>query len=185
MQRIVLASASPRRAELLRNIVLEFDVMPADIDESVKSNETGSELVLRLATLKAQKVLNDCPNAIVIGSDTVIRKGTKILGKPTSKADFLEMMNLLSGEMHEVLTGLAIISTQQVKAVVVKTEVQFATMSQEQALRYWQTEEPLDKAGGYAIQGIGAQFVKSINGSYTSVVGLPLHETKLMLESFS
>jgi septum formation protein len=162
-----------------------FDVMPADIDESATSNESGGELVLRLAKLKAQKVLSEYPNAIIIGSDTIIYKDAKILGKPTGQADFLEMMQLLSGAHHEVLTGLAVLNAQQVKAMVVTTQVQFANISREQALRYWQTKEPEDKAGGYAIQGIGAQFVKSINGSYTSVVGLPLHETKLMLESFS
>jgi septum formation protein len=184
MQQIVLASASPRRAELLRIIVPKFDIMAADIDESVGVDEPAPELVMRLATQKAQTALSQFPHAIAIGSDTVISKGKQILGKPTDKLDFLRMMQLLSGGQHEVLTGLAVVSKQRADAIVVTTKVNFAGVSESEALKYWQTKEPIDKAGGYAIQGIGAQFVQSIHGSYTSVVGLPLYETKAMLESY-
>lgn len=184
MRQIVLASASPRRAQLLRTIVPKFEILAANIDESVGADESAYELVMRLATVKAQTALSQYPQAIVIGSDTVISKDTQILGKPTDKFDFLSMMQLLSGSEHEVLTGLAVVSKQRTNAIVVTTKVHFASITEKQALKYWQTGEPIDKAGGYAIQGIGAQFVKSIHGSYTSVVGLPLYETKAMLESF-
>jgi septum formation protein len=165
-------------------IVPEFEIMAADIDESAGADESAAELVMRLATQKAQTVLSQSPQAIVIGSDTVISKDKQVLGKPTDKFDFLRMMQLLSGEQHEVLTGLAVMSKQRADAIVVTTKVNFASVSESEALKYWQTKEPIDKAGGYAIQGIGAQFVQSIHGSYTSVVGLPLYETKAMLESY-
>ena len=182
MQEIVLASASARRADLLNKIVTHFDIQPADIDETAQPNESSHDMVLRLAMGKAKAVLADRPDACVIGSDTVINKNNEVLGKPRDKEDFLRMMALLSDSSHEVLTGVAVLTAKQTQSIVVSTQVHFAHLTAEQAIEYWHTNEPADKEGGYAIQGIGGQFIKSIHGSYSSVVGLPLYETKMMLE---
>jgi septum formation protein len=158
-------------------------VQPANIDETSQKDESAQALVMRLAIEKAQTILIEQPQALVIGSDTLIVCNERILGKPENKTDFLRMMQMLSNKQHQVLTAVACLTDKERLSQCVSTHVEFAQVSKAEAEAYWLTGEPQDKAGGYAIQGIGAQFVKRINGSYSAVVGLPLYETKQMLEA--
>lgn len=179
---IVLASASSRRKSLLAQIVPRFSVDIADIDETPIDGENGPELVARLAQGKAKYVTkNHAKNTIIIGADTVVAINQRVLGKPVNYEHFCEMMNVLSGQIHQVFTGICVTKNQQLHAAVVCTHVQMTDISPLDAKQYWRTNEPIDKAGGYAIQGIGGQYVKSIDGSYSAVVGLPLFETKQLL----
>nr|WP_136251361.1 Maf family protein [Ningiella ruwaisensis] len=180
---VVLASASPRRQELLARICKNFVVESADIDETPKDNEAPETLVVRLALEKAKCVFNKHRSAVVIGSDTVIAFNNAVLGKPKDKADFMRMMSLLSDKTHRVLTAVACVTDSQQKTVLVETRVTFCEISEQDAIDYWNTGEPKDKAGGYAIQGLAEQFVKHIQGSFSSVVGLPLYETKQLVKS--
>ncbi len=178
---VILASASSRRHELLSHLISHFEIQTADIDESPYLNESPSALVTRLAEMKAQVIWHKNPNSIVIGADTIVTLGLEIFGKPTSQNDSMAILKKLSGQRHTVMTGVAIISASKIISKVVKTEVEFTCLSTMQIQNYWQTGEPQDKAGSYAIQGIGGKFVKQITGSYSNVVGLPLVETQLML----
>lgn len=184
MQSIILASASPRRSELFKRICSEFDVLAADIDETPLVNENPEALVMRLAQQKAQCVFNKYPSAVVLGSDTLIACDEWILGKPKDQEDFMAMMSRLSDRSHKVHTAVAVVSSKQQLCCIVTSDVSFAHITEAEALAYWHSGEPQDKAGGYAIQGLGEQFVTHISGSYSAIVGLPLYETKRMLETF-
>jgi septum formation protein len=181
---VVLGSASPRRRELLTYIATDIAFDSADINETPFKQEAANILVERLATSKAHAVAVRHKNALVIGSDTIVAINDTILGKPKDYTDFATMMAMLSNSQHQVYTGVCIINTQTGRIVkhVVVTQVDMGEISSASALDYWQTGEPEDKAGGYAIQGIGGQFVKSINGSISSVIGLPIYETKQLLQ---
>jgi len=186
--KLILASQSPRRRELLAQLGYQFSVQASDIDETVESAETAYSYVLRLAEQKAQHVLSLLPQAerassFVLGSDTsVVYKG-KILGKPDSLEDCINALSLLSNSQHQVLTAIALASEEGMKGQVVTTEVTFKALTKAEMTAYWLTGEPHDKAGSYGIQGIAGQFVKTINGSYSAVVGLPLYETAQLLAS--
>ncbi len=179
---VVLASASPRRRELLRHILPEFQVQSADIDETPAAGETPESIVQRLASEKARNVALKTPSHAVLGSDTVVAIGTTVLGKPKNEKDFLGMMNRLSGTLHHVYTAVSLVHQGVTKVILVSTEVEFSQINEREARQYWNTGEPADKAGGYAIQGIGGQFVKNIHGSVSAVIGLPLYETKALLK---
>jgi septum formation protein len=182
--KLILASQSPRRRELLTTLGIDFTALATDIDESVLSGETPNRYVDRLALVKAQAglALLDRPaDCWVLGSDTSVVIDGQILGKPTSKEHFQTMMRLLSGRTHQVLTGIALVSVGDSYRALVTTDVSFMALSEPQISAYWHSGEPLDKAGGYGIQGLGGVFVTKIAGSYSSVVGLPLHETALLL----
>ena len=182
--KVTLASASPRRQALLGQIIDNFQVHSADIDETALPNEKPEQHVARLAFSKAQKVALEFPSSIVIGSDTVVTLGDRIFGKPSNQNDSIKILKCLSGKVHTVMTAVAVIPpTPEAKAIsfLTKTQVEFADITQAEMQKYWLSGEPQDKAGSYAIQGIGGQFVKSINGSYSSVVGLPLFELKKVL----
>lgn len=180
---IILASKSPRRKELLAQLGVEFICQSADIDETVLSNETPYNYVERLAIEKAKSifVIQKNNSAMVIGSDTAVIINNEILGKPVNKKDSARILNLLSNNSHEVLTSIALITHNVVKTKVVTTQVNFKTLTANEIEAYWYTKEPQDKAGSYGIQGIGGQFVRSINGSYSAVVGLPLYEMASLL----
>jgi len=186
--KLILASQSPRRRELLAQLGYQFSVQASDIDETVESAETAYGYVLRLAEQKAQHVLSLLPQAerassFVLGSDTsVVYKG-KILGKPDSLEDCINALSLLSNSQHQVLTAIALASEEGMKGQVVTTEVTFKALTKAEMTAYWLTGEPHDKAGSYGIQGIAGQFAKTINGSYSAVVGLPLYETAQLLAS--
>ena len=186
MNKLILASQSPRRKELLTQLGYQFTTQVADIDETPLQNETPQDYVLRLAKQKAQVIFQSLSgteqaNSIVLGSDTCVVTGDTILGKPEDEAQCISMLEQLSGGNHQVLTSIAAINEQSILSDVVTTEVYFKPLTLNEIKRYWQTGEPCDKAGSYAIQGIGGQFVTKINGSYSAVVGLPLYETAQML----
>lgn len=181
---VLLASASPRRRELLKLILTDFDVTSADIDETPMQNEKPECLVERLAKSKAKVIAEQYQTHIVIGSDTIVVANDTILGKPKSFKHFSSMMSLLSGKEHTVLTALCVVHQAHEKTCIVRTQVEMADLTEHDILDYWQTGEPTDKAGGYAIQGIGGQFVKRIEGSHSSVIGLPLYETKTLLADY-
>ncbi|HTZ72491.1 MAG TPA: nucleoside triphosphate pyrophosphatase [Candidatus Aquilonibacter sp.] len=184
--RLILASGSPRRAEILRNAGFSFEVCPAHVDESLRPNESAAAYVLRLAESKAESVagrVKPPDAALVMGADTTVVCAGEILGKPGDAAEAVEMLRKLSGAAHEVLTGLAIINTlTKERALHVETtRVTFLALSPEEIDRYIATGEPFDKAGGYGIQGIGGRFVSRIEGCYFNVMGLPLSKTWQML----
>lgn len=188
---LYLASESPRRQELLQQLKVQFEVIQAPIDESVLAAETPEAYVQRMAIEKAQagfsKLVSETSSGKVseqtwvIGGDTAVVLGGKIFGKPLDKADALSMLQALSGQTHLVLSSLAIINNKQVFSVLNTTQVTFKVLSPIEVNDYWQTGEPLGKAGGYAIQGLGARFIKTIHGSYSGVMGLPLYELDQLL----
>ena len=187
MSALYLASASPRRRELLQQIGVDFAVQVADIDETPFPQETPADYVRRLAIGKAQAsfaALGRPPATAVLGADTAVVLGQEILGKPRDADDFKRMMRALSGHTHQVLSAVAVIDAQRQGSVVVSTAVTFSVLSDEQINAYWASGEPQDKAGGYGIQGLAAVFIERIEGSYSSVVGLPLCETARLLGSF-
>jgi septum formation protein len=170
---LVLASASPRRAELLRAAGFQFTVRAADVDESVRAGETPCDYVARLALEKAQAVARRA-GELVLAADTTVVVDGQILAKPADAADAERMLRLLSGRSHEVLTGVCLLSDAGPDARVAVTRVRFVEMSDGEIAWYVSTGEPMDKAGAYGIQGLGSRFVLEVNGSYTNVVGLPV-----------
>jgi septum formation protein len=181
LPKVILASASSRRYELLEHLLSDFEIHIADIDETPQLGELPEALVQRLAYSKAQAIWLKHPDAIVIGADTIVTYEHEIFGKPRDQNDSMAMLNKLSEQCHTVMTGVAMFAANKKISKVVETEVEFTCLSNQQIQAYWRTGEPQDKAGSYAIQGIGGKFVKRINGSYSNVVGLPLVETQLML----
>ena len=173
LPRLVLASASPRRAELLWMLGLRFDVQPADLDETPERDEDPFDYVERLAKAKADEVA--APGTIVIAADTIVVLDGALLGKPTGAEDARRMLRSLSGRTHEVVTCVAVaIGDGTVASFTETTEVTFVELSERDIEWYVQTEEPMDKAGAYGIQGAGGLFVAAIAGNYHNVVGLPL-----------
>lgn len=179
-----LASASPRRHELLAQLGVRFAVRIADVPEIVQDGESPEQFVQRLAVEKANKVwlsLAAEQRRPVLGADTVVVIDEHILGKPVSREHALEMLGLLSGRTHQVLTGVAVVSQQHSVCVNVSA-VRFRVLDKTEIQAYWQTGEPADKAGAYAIQGFAAAFIEHLSGSYTGVMGLPLYETSNLLK---
>ncbi|PJE54429.1 Maf family protein [Marinomonas sp. BSi20584] len=190
---LVLASASPRRKELLSLLVKEFEVLPADIDETPNHQEKAEEYVVRMAIEKAkaasltyQQQADVNTSAIFIASDTSVVVDGCILGKPASLEDSRSMLRLLSGRSHQVITSLCLcnLEHEHVATKCVTSDVLFREISDVEIDQYWKTNEPKDKAGSYGIQGLGSVFVRSISGSYSAVVGLPLYETAQLLTQF-
>ncbi len=181
--RLILASKSPRRYDLLKQMGLNFEVIPSKIEEDFAQGESPREHVVRLAEAKAIEVGNRYPDCCVIGADTIVYIDGQILGKPGNQEEALEMLRLISGKEHRVLTGVSVRHLKKGKGEceTVETAVRVKTLSQAEMDWYVRTGEPFDKAGGYGIQGIGSFMIESINGSYTNVVGLPLCELMQML----
>lgn len=181
--RLVLASSSPRRYELLRQLGLDFEVIPSDIREDFVQGESPREHVIRLAEAKANEVGSRFPEAWVIGADTIVYVNEIILGKPKDQKQAKEMLMQLSGKEHRVLTGISICHFKKGKGEceAVETAVSVKRLTPDEMDWYVRTGEPFDKAGGYGIQGIGSFMIESINGSYTNVVGLPLCELMQMM----
>ena len=180
---VVLASASPRRAELLRQLGLSFESLPVDIDESLHGGESPADYVRRLAMEKAMTGYqrHGRRDALVLGSDTTVVVDGHILGKPADEARARVLLRSLSGRKHQVVTGVALAATSGVEARVSVTEVRFRALDCREIDAYCATGEPMDKAGGYGIQGRGGAFVASLRGSYSAVVGLPLDITASLL----
>jgi len=171
---LILASRSPRRAELLTAAGISFEVLAADVDETPLPGEAPAAYVERLAIAKAKAVLTLRPEARVLGADTTVTIDGEILGKPIDDADAARMLRKLSGRMHEVHTGVSLISAARVQSAVDTTRVWFDPMTDEDISWYVATGEPVDRAGAYAIQGFASRFIPRIEGSYTNVVGLPV-----------
>lgn len=191
---LVLASASPRRQELLRNAGFSFTVQPADVDETPLAGESARACAERLARDKAMAVWKLRPQDVVLGADTVVVVDGTILGKPADAADAARMLRILSGRVHEVTTGAAIVSGQSVVSknnqpeVRVASETTLVTMSElsdEEIREYVATGEPMDKAGAYAIQGRASRWIPRIEGDYSNVVGLPVALVRGMLRDLS
>ena len=177
---LVLASSSPRRQAILEALGLEFSVEAVEVDESRNAGEAPQQMVLRLAAAKARAAKGDA-SRIVIGSDTVVVLNGEVLGKPRDRDDAVAMLLRLSGRRHSVLTGVALSGPGGMQTALSKTVVCFREISRDEALAYWHSGEPCDKAGAYGIQGLGGAFVRAIEGSYSGVVGLPVYETSQML----
>jgi len=172
--RLILASASPRRQELMKLLRIDFEVKDSKVLEKIWDDELPETLVRRLALTKADAIYKTSSDAWVVGADTVIVCDTEILGKPASVSIAGEMLQKLSGRVHKVLTGICIQNFQTSDVSCVTTTVRFTQLSRQEIDDYLDTGEPLGKAGGYAIQGYGSRFVQSITGCYFNVVGLPL-----------
>lgn len=182
---IYLASSSPRRSELLGQIGVSFDLVKADIEEKPEMGESAQDYVLRLALQKAQAGFkNSSKDRPVLGADTIIVVDQRILEKPRDKRHAQEMLQLLSGRVHQVFTAVALVQDDDTKSTLVKTEVSFKKLSVQEISDYWRTGEPIDKAAGYAIQGVAGKFINNISGSYSGVVGLPLFETAELIREF-
>lgn len=180
---IGLASASPRRRELLNQLQQPFELIKIDVDERIQPNEAALDYVRRLAISKAKAGAEQVHFSVpVLGADTIVVIEQQVLGKPLNKADYVQMMQRLSGRQHQVHTAVAVVKGQHQQSVVVTTDVHFCLLTEAMIDAYWHSGEPTDKAGGYGIQGIGGKFVTRIEGSYSAVVGLPLYETDQLLQ---
>lgn len=183
--RLLLASASPRRAQLLAQIGVSFEQCAPSIAEVRSADESPQDYVQRLAREKAaagRQSRAENPHLWALGADTLVLAGDRVLEKPRDFADFESMLRALSGVEHSVLTGICLRGSEQQFSRVVETRVRFRHLTAQQISAYWQTGEPRDKAGGYGIQGFGALLVESISGSYSNVVGLPLEALAPMLD---
>lgn len=176
-----LASASPRRREILTTLGLRFSYAGEDVDEHRLEKESATDMVMRLACAKARAAEREHGDAAVLGADTAVVLGDRILGKPESKDEALQMLAALSGRSHDVLTGVVVLHRGDAHTALSRSRVSFRRINSDEAERYWRTGEPGDKAGGYAIQGLAAVFVTELNGSYSGVVGLPIYETAALL----
>jgi septum formation protein len=177
MEKLWLASSSPRRAEILRAVGWPFEAMPMHIDETLVAGESAPAMVERLAFEKAQAAARERQHGLVLGADTTVVVDSEILGKPQDESEARRMLRLLSGRWHDVLTGVALMRAGNDNARVVayeRTEVRFARMSDEEIEWYVRSHEPMDKAGAYAVQGRAALFIEEIRGDYWNVVGLPI-----------
>jgi septum formation protein len=172
--RLILASASPRRAELLRRLGLEPEVVPAHVDEAYLPGESPETHVERLARLKAETIARDAPGALVVGGDTVVVLDGRIVGKPEDDEAAVSTLLALAGRTHEVFSGVAFAGPHGALSAVGRAEVRFRDFGSGEARAYTATGEPRDKAGAYGIQGMGAALVDEIRGDYYSVVGLPI-----------
>jgi len=177
---IYLASQSPRRRELLRQIGIRHEIVSASVDETPRPGEAPAEYVLRLALAKARAGRTQRPDRPVLGADTAVVVDDTILGKPAGRDDAIAMLGRLSGREHRVLTAVALAGERDESRLSV-SHVRFRPVDAAEAAAYWDTGEPADKAGGYAVQGLGALFVESLSGSYSGVMGLPLFETGELL----
>ena len=174
MTRIILASKSPRRKELLELLHIPFEVIVSDIEEQIDYRNDLVKEIEKLSYQKAKAVFDTHQDALVIGSDTIVKIGNDVLGKPKTMKQAADMLKELSGNTHEVVTGVTILYKDQVETFSSVAEVTFYPLTDEEIEEYISTNEPMDKAGAYAIQGDAAKFIKSINGDYYTIVGLPV-----------
>lgn len=181
---IILASASPRRKELLSKLIDDFKIVTSDIEEDYPQSTNAIDVSEYLATKKALDIHKKFPNDIVIAADTTIVFNNKIYGKPQNKDEAKEMLKLFSGNKHLVITGVSIISDKRSISFSSKNEVEFYNLTDEEIEEYLSTNEYIDKAGSYAIQGKGGLFVKNINGCFNSIVGLPISQLNRILKTF-
>ena len=184
---VYLASASPRRRELLAQLGVRCEVLPVGVDERPRPGETAADLVCRLASAKAVAGIAVRPAsapAPVVAADPAVALGTELFGKPVDEADATRILNRLSGRTHAVYTAVAVADGGRERVQLSRSEVTFRPLGSAEIAAYWRTGEPADKAGAYAIQGRGAQFIADLSGSYSGVMGLPLFETARLLAFF-
>ena len=174
MKRIILASQSPRRRELMTKFNLPFDCVVADVDEHFDLTDGLEKAIINVACKKAEAVFNNYPYSVVIAADTIVTINNKILGKPRNEQDAFDMLQLLSGKTHKVLTGVCILSNDKKEYFCDSSYVEFYPLTKKQIMDYIATGEPMDKAGAYGIQGQGALIVKSIIGDFYSIMGFPI-----------
>lgn len=184
MRPIILASQSARRIELLKNLGYSFEVMPADIDETIHPGLKPQDEIQRLAKNKAERIFEKHQDALVIGADTVVTIDDCILGKPKDEADACAMLNRLSARKHQVITGVCLLTRERCEVFANISDVTFYPLTAKDIQNYIATKEPMDKAGAYAIQGKAMVFIKSISGDYYSIMGLPVAEIAQRLKSF-
>ncbi len=182
---LILASASPRRQELLKYICKDFTVKASKVSEDVPFDMPSEEVPQFLATLKAKDVASVFPNSLIIGADTCVILNNKILGKPKNREEAFGMLSDLSGKTHKVITGCALVKGDKSISFATETSVEFFNLTAEEINEYLDTAEPYDKAGSYGIQGMGSLFVKAIDGDYFNVVGLPIAQLKRVMEAFN
>lgn len=184
-RRLVLASGSPRRREMLEGLGLRFEVRPVDLDESPLPGEDPAAYVGRLALAKARAAAGQAENegALVLGADTVVVVDGELLGKPSDPADAARMLRQIAGRRHQVFTGVALLDGDREWLEIARTGVEMAALSDQEIARYVASGEPLDKAGAYAVQGRGSLFVKALDGNYSNVVGLPLPVVYQLLQA--
>ena len=183
--RLLLASQSPRRAELLRAAGFEFDIHPANADETVHPGEPAEQYVRRVAEAKARAVLPIAGDRVVLAADTTVVLDGEILGKPIDANDAARMLRLLSGRWHDVLTGVTLASGARLLTRVAVTRVEFAPLADSEIAWYLDSGEPADKAGAYGVQGLASRFVTRIKGSHSNVVGLPVALVYAMVREFA
>ncbi|MBB5174389.1 Maf family protein [Texcoconibacillus texcoconensis] len=184
MKPLILASASPRRKDLLEQAGISFSIVVSDANEQIDEQFTPEEAVLSLAEQKATTVFEQHPQSIVLGSDTVVSLDGEILGKPASEQEAFRMLRALSGRTHQVFTGVCIVSEEGMESFYEEVDVSFYPLTDEEITAYINTQEAFDKAGGYGIQGVGSLFVERISGDYFSVVGLPVSKVVRTLASY-
>ncbi|MGC4375812.1 Maf family protein [Fictibacillus sp. Mic-4] len=184
MPNLILASSSPRRKELLSMADFLFEVIPSRIEEVMDPTLSPDKLVCSLAEQKARDVFESHPECVVLGADTIVVFGGQMLGKPKDREEAIAILTMLSGQTHSVYTGNCIISKDKISLFSDRTEVTFWPLTEKEILHYVNSGEPMDKAGGYGIQGRGATLVQSINGDFYNVMGLPISKVVRELESF-
>ena len=184
MKKLILASTSPRRKELMNLLNIPFEIQAKEVDESFEKGLSPEEVVQFLAAKKASIIAEANPNAVVIGADTVVVYNQEIIGKPLSSHHAIEILQKLSGKTHQVYTGIAILVSGHSEIFCEVTDVTFYDLSLDEIETYVETGEPLDKAGAYGIQGFGSTLVERINGDYFSIVGLPVSSLNRKLKDF-
>ena len=184
MNKIILASQSPRRKELLSMLGIEYEAIPADIDEQINPNNDLVKEIEKLSYEKANHIYKDNKDALVIGSDTIVKIGNSVLGKPKSFEQAKQMLQMLSDNTHEVVTGVTIITNDTIETFSNIAKVTFYPLTNQEIEDYIKTNEPMDKAGAYAIQGLGGKFIKSIEGDYYTIMGLPIGELYHRLKKY-
>ncbi|SDM87387.1 septum formation protein [Fictibacillus solisalsi] len=184
MKRLILASSSPRRKELLSMNLLSYEVIPSTIQEVMDPSLSPEELVCSLARQKAEDVFRLYPDHVVLGADTIVVNNGTVLGKPAGRKEAIDVLHSLSGRTHTVYTGVSILAKEREQLFFVSTDVTFWELSDAEIENYVNSGEPFDKAGSYGIQGLGARLVQSIAGDFYSVVGLPVSRVVKELESF-
>ncbi|MBL7021644.1 MAG: septum formation protein Maf [Nitrospinaceae bacterium] len=180
--KLILASQSPRRLELLKQITSQFEVFPSSVEETLDYGLRPEENARLLARAKAEDVAKNHPDCWVIGADTLVTLHQEILGKPIDIPDAQRMLRRLSGKEHRVATGICVVSPGKTLDKTITSKVRFKTLTDEEILNYVQTGEPMDKAGAYAIQGKGSFMIRDFSGSKTNIIGLPIDELKILLE---
>lgn len=181
---LILASASPRRREILDQLGIPYKVMPQDIDEARLDNEAPADFVCRLARGKAESALANAggENTACLGSDTTVVCGNEIFEKPADEDDAVRILSVLAGKTHQVLTAVALATREYTQVLLSESSVSFRALSENEIRAYWSSGEPADKAGAYGIQGLGAVLVEKMEGSYSGIMGLPVRETTMLLE---